>query len=728
MKDILKWLVLGGLFLIPFLTLYVENNFFFPYITGKNFAFRILVEVVFFSWLVLALSDKQYRPRWSWILGSFSIFMGVLLIANLQAININNAFWSNYERMDGYVTIIHVFLYFLVLGTMLRTPKIWSYFLHTSVMVAGFVALKGLSQLTGASVRVDSTLGNAAYMAVYMLFHIFILFYLFVRTNVNLYRIAYVLLSLLFMFVLLQTGTRGTAIGLVIGVIVATGYIAIFGARYKTLQKYAIGSFIFLFLTIGGFMAVKDSSYIQNSSSLARIANIDLSKDLTIRSIIWGMAKEGFKERPILGWGQGNFNYVFNTQYDPRMYAQEQWFDRVHNIVFDWLIAGGALGLLTYFSIFGALGYYLFWKPIFKPEESFNVLERGVLLGLIVGYLTHNLVVFDNIVSYIFFGTIIALIHSRVATDIKAVANVKISPAILTQVILPIVILIGGVTIYFVNIPSLLAAGDIIDAMRSSNDKEAQLANFELALGRGSFAQQEIVEQFVQLAMNIGKGNDKSSQELITTFQAKAEMELLKLIENKPNDARLYVFLGSYYRAINNLPKAKEALATARTLSPRKQAIILQQGAVELGMGNTPAARDFFKEAFLLDENYNDAREYYVAALFMTKEGEEAKKIIDEAPVGFENILATSDFVTSAVNTAGDFSFLAELYEIRLKQDPSSAKNWASLAFVYYQLQENDQAVDALKRAKEAIPNFAPTANCISENILAGREPQKDCK
>ena len=728
MKDILKWLVLGGLFLIPFLTLYVENNFFFPYITGKNFAFRILVEVVFFSWLVLTLSDKQYRPRWSWILGSFSIFMGVMLIANLQAININTAFWSNYERMDGYVTIIHVFLYFLVLGTMLRTPKVWSYFLHVSVLVAGIVALKGLSQLSGASVRVDSTLGNAAYMAVYMLFHIFILFYLFVRTNVNLYRATYVLLSLLFMFVLLQTGTRGTAIGLMVGMIVAVGYIAVFGARHKTAQKYAIGSFIFLSLVIGGFMIVKDSSYIQNSSSLARIANIDLSKDLTIRSIIWGMAKEGFMERPMLGWGQGNFNYVFNTQYDPRMYAQEQWFDRVHNIVFDWLIAGGVLGLLTYFSIFGALGYYLFWKPFFKPDESFDVLERGVLLGLIIGYLTHNLVVFDNIVSYIFFGTIIALIHSRVATDIKAIATVKISPAIITQVILPVIILMGAVTIYFINIPSLLAASDIIDALRFPNDKEAQLASFELALGRGSFAQQEIVEQFVQLAMNIGRGNDKSSQEFITTFQLRAEAELLKLIENKPNDARLYVFLGSYYRAINNLPKAKEALATARTLSPRKQAIILQQGAIELGIGNTTVARDFFQEAFLLDENYNDAREYYVASLFMTKEGEEARKIIDEAPAGFENILATSDFVTSAVNTAGDFSFLAELYEIRLKQDPSSAQNWASLAFVYYQLKENDKAVDALKRAKEAIPNFTPTANCISENILAGREPQKDCK
>ena len=727
MKDTLKWLVLGGLFIIPFLTLYVESNFFFPYITGKNFAFRIIVEVIFLSWVALAMYDVQYRPRWSWILGAFSIFMGVMFIANLQAVSINTAFWSNYERMDGYVTLIHVFLYFLVLGSMLKTPKIWSYFLHTSVVVAGFVALKGLAQLSGVDVRVDSTLGNAAYMAVYMLFHIFILFYLFVRSNLNTYKVAYALLSLLFMFVLLQTGTRGTAIGLAVGGIVATGYVAIFGARYHTFQKYAIGALIFLVVAIGGFISVRDTSYVQNSSSLSRIANIDLSKDLAIRSIIWGMAIEGVKERPILGWGQGNFNYVFNTNYDPKMYSQEQWFDRVHNIFFDWLIAGGILGFLAYFSIFAALLYYLFWKPIFKPDENFTVLERGILLGLIVGYLTHNLVVFDNIISYIFFGTIIALIHSRVATDMPLGASFNVPTTVITQVVLPVLIIIGGIVVYFVNVPNMLAASDMITVLRTPNDKLAQLASFELALGRGSFAQQEIVEQFVQLAMNTSASANVTT-ELKQDFQTKAEAEILALIENKPSDARLYVFLGNYYRAVGDLSKAKDTLTIARTLSPRKQTIILQQGAIELSLGNNEKARDFFKEGFLLDERYNEAREYYVASLFMTKDTEEAKRIISEGPVGFEESLAVSDFVFSALNMAGELSYLAELYEVRLEKDSTSAQNWAGLTLVYYQLKENDLAIDTLARAKVAVPSFAPMAECFSKNIIAGNDPQKGCQ
>ena len=728
MKDILKWVVLGGLFIVPLLTLYVENNFFFPYITGKNFAFRIIVEVVFMSWAVLAFYDAQYRPRWSWLLGTFGVLLAVMLAASLNAFNVETAIWSNYERMDGYVTLVHLFLYFVVLGTMLQTPKLWSYFLHTTVLVAGLVAIKGLSQLsTAGGVRVDSTLGNAAYMAVYMLFHIFILLYLLVRSKVTIHRVAYVLFALLFFYVLLQTGTRGTAIGLVVGIFVTIAYIAIFSTRYKQLRKYAAGSLVGLILIVSGFIAVRDSSYIQNNGALSRIANISLGKDLAIRTIIWGMAGEGVKERPILGWGQGNFNYVFNSNYDPRMYAQEQWFDRVHNIFFDWLIAGGILGLLTYFSIFGALLYYLIWRPLFNKDESFTVLERGVLLGLVAGYLTHNLVVFDNIVSYIFFGTILALIHSRVATPISSIIKFKVPTAIVTQVVLPVAIVLSLVIVYVVNIPGILAANDILLALQAQNKTE-QLAIFERALGRGSFARQEIVEQFTQAAMSAAAPSSGVPAELQTEFKTKAEKEILDLIKAKPGDARLYVFLGSFYRSIGELDKAKVALATARTLSPKKQAILLQQGAIELGLGNYEAGRDFFKEAFLLDERYDDARLYYVATLFMTKDIDTATKVIAEAPAGFKDKMATSDFLASAVNTAGDLPFLADLYETRLQKDSSVAQNWASLAFVYYQMKENDKAVDALARAKVAIPSFATMAQCISNNIVAGNSPQEGCQ
>ena len=727
MKDVFKGIMYIGLFLVPLITLYVANGFFFPYITGKNFAFRIIVEIVTASWLILALYDAEYRPRFSWILATFGAFIGVMLVANLQAEHLVTAFWSNFERMDGYVTLVHVFLYFVVLGSVLRTPQVWSYFLHVSVVVAGFVALKGLSQLSGANVRVDSTLGNAAYMAVYMLFHIFILAYLALQTKVTPYRVVYGLLGLLFIYVLLQTGTRGTAIGLTVGVLVSVLYIALSANRYKKVQKYAIVSLVALLITIGGFVAARDSAFIQGTPSLARIANIDLGSDLQIRSIIWGMSIEGIKERPLLGWGQGNFNYVFNSQYDPRLYGQEQWFDRVHNIFFDWLIAGGIIGLLSYLSIFAALGYYLVVRPLLRHDDSFTVLERGVLIGLIAGYMTHNLVVFDNIVSYIFFGTILALIQSRVGRPIPQLVRFKMPTAVVSQVLVPVLLVATGFGIYFINIPSVRAAQDIIVAF-SAKDLTDRLASFEVALARGSFAQQEIVEQFAQQAMGVAGSQEQIPEDVRKAYISRAEAELLLMVEKKPGDARLEVFLASFYRSIGDLKKAEEHMATARTLSPNKQAIILQQGAIALSLGSNEAARDFFKEAFLLDESNPEAREYYVASLFYTKDVMTAKQLIADAPAAFRDRIALSDFVVSAVNAAAEYGTLAELYEIRVSNDITNAQNWASLAFVYYQLKQNDKAIETLARAATAVPTFLPTAECITNNLKAGKAPQTGCQ
>lgn len=151
-----------------------------------------------------------------------------MLIATLQAEHVTTALWSNFERMDGYVTIVHVFLYFLVLAGMFKSRAIWTYFLNTTVGVAALVALQGVAQLSGGTTRVDSTLGNAAYMAVYMLFHIFIVALLFARTKVVPYRVIYGLLIVLFVFVLLQTGTRGTAIGLATGSLAMVAYMVLF--------------------------------------------------------------------------------------------------------------------------------------------------------------------------------------------------------------------------------------------------------------------------------------------------------------------------------------------------------------------------------------------------------------------------------------------------------------------------------------------------------------------
>ena len=72
---------------------------FFPFITGKNFAFRILVEVMLGAWAMLLFIDASYRPKFSWILAAAGTFLAVIAIADFNGVNPYKSFWSNYERM-----------------------------------------------------------------------------------------------------------------------------------------------------------------------------------------------------------------------------------------------------------------------------------------------------------------------------------------------------------------------------------------------------------------------------------------------------------------------------------------------------------------------------------------------------------------------------------------------------------------------------------------------------
>lgn len=727
MKDILLGIVFIGLFFVPFLPIYVENNFFFPFITGKNFAFRIIVEIVFASWIVLALYDAQYRPRFSWILAGFASFIGIMALANALGEYPLQSFWSNFERMDGWITLVHVFMYVVVLGSVMRSQKLWWYFLNTSLCVAFLVALFGLGQqasvFEGGRGRVDSRLGNAAYMAIYMLFHIFIAYWLTLQSKETWQRIMYVLAAIILAYTLLQTGTRGTFLGLIGGSLVSIVYVALFARNHPKVRTYAIWGIGIVIALVVGLFVLSDKGLIPETSPIARISNISLGRDLEVRAKIWTMAYEGFKERPLLGWGQSNFNFVFNKEFNPELYAAESWFDRTHNIVLDWLIAGGILGLLGYLSVLFAAVYYLFLQPIFsKDEPVFTVLERGVLLGLLAGYVMHNMVVFDNIISYIFYGTILALIHSRVSQKMNWVETFKIDQQLVTQMVLPVVVLFTGAIVYFANAPGLGAAGDMIDAMVAPTAK-GRLEEFHSALERKSFADQEIIEQLAQQAMNVVRNPNVSEEEKKAITQ-RAELELLRLVDEKPGDARLHSFLSSYYRSIGALPQAQEQSAKSRALSPNKQSIILEQGIIEIQIGNVEKATEFFKTAFELEESNIQARVLYASILIAGSKVAEAKTLLGEE---YFDDFSQNDFALAMVDQSKDRELLAEMFEKRVELEPADPQNRASLAFIYYELKQIPKAIEVLEKASLEVPEFTKTAQCFIGNLKKGAKPDVGC-
>ena len=383
--------VFGGAFLVLFLPTVVSESMYFPFITGKNFSFRIIVEIVFASWVVLALLDAQYRPRLSWILISIGGLLSIMLFANALGEYPLKSFWSNYERMDGYVTLVHFFLYFAVLGSIMRERTInvfgykttpWQLFFGVAMAAALWVSLSAFQQLAGVSDvtmgwRINGTLGNASYMAVYMLFNVFIALWLLVKSKQFGWKLVLAAMAALFVFLLVQTATRGTIVGLAAGAFVGTAYVALFNTAYPAVRKWALGGLVATVLIVGGLFALKESSFVQDNVILKRATAVGLT-ELTLRIQIWEMALEGVKERPILGWGQGNFNYVFNEQYNPEIYYAELWYDRAHNVFMDWLVSGGILGLLAYLAIFISAAFYLLVQPLMRKDEPFSVVERGL--------------------------------------------------------------------------------------------------------------------------------------------------------------------------------------------------------------------------------------------------------------------------------------------------------------------------------------------------------------
>ena len=582
LERCLKLGLLIGIFAVPFIVFVVANDMFFPFITGKNFDFRVLVELMFGGWIVLAYLNEEYRPKISAITVAVALLVVVVGVADIFGVNFDKSFWSNYERMDGYITTLHLFAYFIVLISFLKVQKRWDYLFNVMIIVSvmiGFIgvneileisqkgaglnlatfatvvgksiypilkylliysafiliffwkkkrliclnyiiigiaviiSIKGFQHILlvskegGMNIRLATTLGNPIYLAVYMLFHIFITLYYVFRDKIkkmSLLRSFYI--SALIFTLTLQTinlyftATRGTMLGLMGGLLLTALLIALFEKERKMLRMVAIGVVCTSIIFVGLFVGFKNTSFVKESPVLNHFAvfvkespvlNRFTTMSLTegtaaSRFRIWNMAYQGFLERPVLGWGQGNFASVFNKHYDPEMYDDEPWFDRAHNVFFDWLIVAGILGLVSYLLIFVASLYQL-WK---KKEDDFAVVEKSILTGLLAAYFFHNIFVFDNLISYILFFTIIAYIHFRSThTDIFSRSLHKINHFFHTvgrkidssnkeDMMVPILMLvITPMVIYMVNYAPYMQNKTLIEGLREWNTSQTILNN-----------------------------------------------------------------------------------------------------------------------------------------------------------------------------------------------------------------------------------------------------------
>lgn len=721
-NKILRWTLLSAIFLLPFICLIVAYWSFFPFITGKNFAFRILVEIIVALWLALALRDHTALPKPTRLLQVFGIFIVTIFISDLLSPNSFKSFWSNYERMEGWVTLVHLFGLFVVMSSVM-TKDAWKWLLRVSVGVSLIAAGYGALQLAGklaihqGGVRLDATFGNATYLAVYLLFHIFFNLILITWEEKKSYwNWAYGFAILAELYILYHTATRGAILGLIGGLFITAVLVLILNRENKLVKQTAIGIVVAIPILAGAFMSVKNTDFVVKNPVLTRFASLSLTDKTTeSRFMIWSMAYKGFKEKPIFGWGQESFNYVFNKYYEPKMYSNEQWFDRTHNVFFDWLIAGGILGVLSYFGLFGLALYYLWRKG-----NHFTVLEKSLMTGLLAGYLFHNLTVFDNITSYILFVFVLAWINSRVGEHSTILKNQieKIDLSTRNQIIIPIIVVVFVFGIYYVNVPSILASDELVQAISpQAKGPSENIAHYEKVFALKGLGDSEAREQLVQAA-SMAASQQGVDVKVKQDFFELAKKQMVIQLDRTPNDARYFLFGGSLLSSYGDYDNAIKVFERAVELSPNKQTIMFSLGSVYFGKKDYKTAISVMKKAYDLDPSFGEARKMYALALIYDKQIDLATELLK--PLSQEELKTDQRFISAYFNS-GYFEKAIEGINMLINQSPDNFQLYVARASMEVARGRINSAIADLRKVAELNPAAKAEVDQLIAQVRAGK-------
>jgi hypothetical protein len=259
------------------------------------------------------------------------------------------------------------------------------------------------------------------------------------RWSIPGWRVFWTVTAVMGVWVLFHTGSRGALLGLVAGALAMPLALAIWGNR-KALLPAVLGAGGILCLVAlltmlgdrGGFPAreachgdvassrlsrlvraavqERDDTVVQERGATVednlgeRLAGADGSLSHRLEYI-----KVGFRavlDRPILGWGHGNFAVAFDRYAKPSVSPRV---DQAHNQLFEELATHGAVGTLS----FAAMWLTLLWAVVRRrrpPREE--VVAYGVL-GALAGHFVQNLFLFYTPASMLFWVILVAWVAGQ---------------------------------------------------------------------------------------------------------------------------------------------------------------------------------------------------------------------------------------------------------------------------------------------------------------------------
>lgn len=580
----------------------VPNSFVFPFIVPKIVIFRTLILLLVAVYVLLLFLNKQeFRPKASYLHWVVLFSAVVLFISTFTGVDFHNSFWDTHERMLGTFTMIHYFLYYLVLSSVFKEKEEWRkllwWFLSAGSMVMGIGMLQRVYPdllLNGQSWRVVSTLGNAIYVGGYGLFLSYLGYYLGIKETTKWKKYTAFLLGFVGVIGIFLSGTRGTMLGL-FGSVGLMLLIYIFCLKEYKKMRLGVSAVMIAGIVLLGILYInRSSSFVENNlPSLGRLLNTTISGDTGgTRIMAWKIAAESFTDHPFFGWGQNNFYYAFNTYYKPAFLfygVGETWFDNAHNVIMNTLSTGGIFGLIGYLGLFGVSVYIL---AVAYKKKNIDVHLLAVGVASLVGHFIHNIFVFEDPTSLLYFYFFLAFIEVSVrGPREKNVPDKGLSTGLIITVSIVTLFLISNT-----NLNVARANNANLEALRFLSGGQAGPA-FQMYERAKSFSSPHIYDirnDFVRMGAELvqnaltTKTVNKDVRDVFDRLYAEEKINRAE----RPNDIRIAILqiqmdlLGNYLNPSGGYLADAEAMCQeAMKLSPDRQQLKFLQSSIKIQQG-----------------------------------------------------------------------------------------------------------------------------------------------
>ena len=634
----LSKIVKYGLYAILLTPLAFWPRALYGFMTPKFILFQVLVEIVFGAWLILKIID--FRNQRYLLLALFG-FLVVSFISAIFGVDFSRSLWGIGARMTGLFAELHFLAWFLVLISTYNVSSIrmrfvnWNHYINFSFFIALVVALSAFYQNPDWRLTVYglTIFNNPTFVAPYFLFHFFW----------GLYQRKWLFTagSALILTALLIGGVRGAFIGLVIGTFFL-GASLIFSRIVRPRLKILI-LVVFVLLFVGGLSlrAFRSSDFVQKTELLKRLSLVSLSETTAkTRLLTWQSALEGFRDRPFLGAGPENFNYLFNAHYNPKLLQfgglsfAETWQDKPHNAFLEILTETGLIGIFTYALIWLAAVFALF--KLFKSGQKFLSLT---LAAAFISYLISMFLSFDSFGSWFGLYLFLAFLASRNNPNLPARNAFSIADAggQNFKKLFIVFVCIGMLGLLSVNFSIWRANLADADALRYfSRNPAVGLNLFKKSLNYYTPYRAEYqFDLIASVSGAIEKNFPFPDLENSVNF---ALDEAHKALETHPNNAVMYTDMLKIYNILATSSRDPELLAQAENfgekslqLSPNRQETLFYLARTALLKGDTEAAVRLTENAVNIEPTINLSHWYLGLAYIANNQRQEGITEIKKA-------------------------------------------------------------------------------------------------